>query len=162
MHSWERVMDTLSVRRPQPHNTNPQKERRERQYKTKKKSEQLRPIKSINPALETCQSHTIEYRVSKNILQRYWEENKSHAVLAPYYCEVLPASRSISILMCDQYTTCNHGVTRTAWHRLSTTKRMHRVTPDLIQHTTDRLCAMSHWSTPPLKIWRHWLQGQTA
>ena len=31
MQGWERAINTLSVRRPQPHNTNPQNERRERE-----------------------------------------------------------------------------------------------------------------------------------
>ena len=30
MQGWERAINTPSVRRPQPHNTNPQNERRER------------------------------------------------------------------------------------------------------------------------------------
>ena len=42
----ERVIYTLSVRRPQPHNTNLQTERREREKEKKKIAgiEQLRPI----------------------------------------------------------------------------------------------------------------------
>ena len=39
---WERAINTLSVRRPQPHNTNPQNERRESENSRRQKvSEQL-------------------------------------------------------------------------------------------------------------------------
>ena len=37
--------------------------------------------KSIGPALETRQSHTIEYGVSKTVPEGHREENKSPAVL---------------------------------------------------------------------------------
>ena len=40
-----RVLDTLSVRRPQSHNNNPQKERKEMEKSRQKESEQHRPIK---------------------------------------------------------------------------------------------------------------------
>ena len=42
MQGWEKVINTLSVRRPQPHNTNPQNERREKENSMRQKvSEQL-------------------------------------------------------------------------------------------------------------------------
>ena len=42
MQGWERAINTLLVRRPQPHNTNQQKERRERENSRRQKvSEQL-------------------------------------------------------------------------------------------------------------------------
>ena len=42
MQGWERAINTLSVRRPQPHNTNPWKERKERENSRRQEvSEQL-------------------------------------------------------------------------------------------------------------------------
>ena len=46
------------------------RERKGENSRSQKGSEQLRPIKSIDPALETRQSHTIEYRVGKIVPQR--------------------------------------------------------------------------------------------
>ena len=101
MQGWERVTYTLSVRRPQPHNTN--------LYRQKEKGKNSRRLyivgikqlmaikKSIGPALETSQSHTIEYGVSKIVLEGHWEKNKSHAVLRGS-----AAKRRINIPMCDQ------------------------------------------------------------
>ena len=43
--------------------------------------EQLRPIKNIGPRLETRQSHTIKYGVSKIVPEGQREENKSYAAL---------------------------------------------------------------------------------
>ena len=72
MQGWERPINTLSVRRPQPHNTNPKNERRERENSRRQKvSEQLRQKKGIGPALETRQSHTIKHGVTKIVPQRY-------------------------------------------------------------------------------------------
>ena len=76
-------MYTISVRRPQPHNTNLQTERREREkeQKTIVGIEQLRPIKKHGPAFETRQSHTIEYAASKILPEGHRKGNKSPAVL---------------------------------------------------------------------------------
>ena len=63
MQGIETAIYNLSVQRPQPHNTTLLKER--------KGSEQLGPNKSIGPALETRQSSTIEYMVSKIAPQRH-------------------------------------------------------------------------------------------
>ena len=64
---------------------------------------QLRPIKkSIGPALETHQSHTIKYRVSKIVPEGHREGNKSPAALR---CSA--ARRCISVPMCDQSTAGN-------------------------------------------------------
>ena len=42
MQGWERAINTLSVRGPQPHNTNPQNKTRERENSRRQKvSEQL-------------------------------------------------------------------------------------------------------------------------
>ena len=72
MQGWERVINTLSVQRPQPHNTNPQNERRERENSRRQKvSEQLGQQKDIDLALETGQSHTIEHGVAKIVPQRH-------------------------------------------------------------------------------------------
>ena len=62
MNGWEKIIDTvetLSVRRPQPHNTNP-------------------PVGII---LITHQSHTIEYRVTKIVPQRYILHDRGIKVL---------------------------------------------------------------------------------
>ena len=37
MHGWERAINTLSVWRPQPHNTNSQNERREKENSRRQK-----------------------------------------------------------------------------------------------------------------------------
>ena len=68
-NSWrERGIDIRPVRRPQPHNTIPQKEIRkiEKQYKTIKiGASSSGQLKSTVTALKIRQSHSIEYRVSK-------------------------------------------------------------------------------------------------
>ena len=46
-----------------------EKEEKWKNSRRQKLMEQLRPIKSIDPALETRKSHTIEYRVSKIVPQ---------------------------------------------------------------------------------------------
>ena len=102
MQGWEREIDTLTVRRPQPHTTNLQRKRRERENSWLKRREQLGQQKGIGPALETCQCHTIEYGVNQIIPERYSEGNKSPAVLRGS-----AAGRRISIPMCDQSTACN-------------------------------------------------------
>ena len=58
--------------------------------------------KRISPALETRQSHTIEYDVSKIIPEDNCEGNKSPVVLRGS-----AARRRISVPMCDQGTECN-------------------------------------------------------
>ena len=100
------------------------------------------PRKSIGPTLETRQSHTIEYWVSKIVPEGHREGNKSPAVLRGS-----AARRCISVPMCDQSTACNPH-----WHilsRWSTIKMVHRVTPDLIKHTQD--CHVSTMSNVTLK-----------
>ena len=62
MQGWERVVNTLSVQRPQPHNTKTWKEKTETENCRRHKRERAaRPIKGIGSALETRQSHTIEH-----------------------------------------------------------------------------------------------------
>ena len=68
--------------------------------------------KSIGPALETLQSHKIEYGVSKIVPEGHREENKSPAVLRG------SATRGcISVPVCDQSTAlisqCGYQSTRT-------------------------------------------------
>ena len=121
---------TLSVRRPQPHNTNLLTERREREKE------------HIGPALETRQYQTIEYGVSKIVREGHRDGNKSPAVLRGS-----AASQCISLPMCDQSTACNPHWH--IWSRKSTIKRVHRVTPDLIMHTQD--CHGSRMSNVTLK-----------
>ena len=52
-----------------------------KEEKGKTGSEDWGPIKSISPALKTCQSHTIEHRVTKIVPQWCWVWNKRSAVL---------------------------------------------------------------------------------
>ena len=73
---------------------------------SQKRREQLGQQKGIGPALETRQSHTIEYGVNQIVPDRYWEGTKSPAVLRGS-----AADRRISIPMCDQSTSCNSD-----WH----------------------------------------------
>ena len=75
---WE-SMCTLSVRRPQPQNTNPQKERKKKIGADNKVMEQIMTIKWYWPTLKTCQSDTIEYMVIKIVPLKYWERNKNPA-----------------------------------------------------------------------------------
>ena len=44
-------------------------------------SDQLGQQKDIGPALETRQSHTIEYGVTNIVPQRHWQVNESPAIL---------------------------------------------------------------------------------
>ena len=129
MQGREREIDTLSVRRPKSHTTNLRRKRRERGNSWRqKRREQLGQQNFIGPALETRQSHTTKYGVNQIIPERYWEGNKSPAVLR---CSA--AGRRKSIPMCDKSTACNPD-----WHirhRSSATKWVLLVTPDLVQHT---------------------------
>ena len=72
MQGREREIDTLSVRRPHP--TLPTyrgKEEKGKIVEDKKRREQLDQQKGIGPALETRQSHTIEYGVNQIFPERY-------------------------------------------------------------------------------------------
>ena len=85
MQGWERAFYAMSVQRPQPHNTNPWEERREREMVKDKKgsSELLRPIKKawatyLRPASSTTSNtgtatsfHRCTYRGIKTL--RYCE-----------------------------------------------------------------------------------------
>ena len=71
-----------------------------------KRREQLGQQKGIGSALETHQSHTIKYGVNQIVPERYWEGNKSPAVLRGS-----AAGRCKNIPMCDQSTACNPD-----WH----------------------------------------------
>ena len=82
------------------------KEEKRKIVEDKKRREQLGEQKGIGPALETRQSHTIEYGVNQIVPERYSEGNKSPAVLRGS-----AAGRRLSIPMCDQSTACNQG-----WH----------------------------------------------
>ena len=71
MQGREREIDTLSVRRPQPHTpTYRGKEEKGKIVEDKKRREQLGQQKGIGPALETRQSHTIKYGVNQIIPER--------------------------------------------------------------------------------------------
>ena len=103
MQGWETAINTLSVRRPKPHNTiHRRKEEKGKNSRRQKGSELLGQQKRIGPTLETRQSHIIEHRVTKIVPERYREGNKSPAVLRDS-----AARRCIRKPMCDQSTTCN-------------------------------------------------------
>ena len=145
MQGRVRKIDILSVQRPQPHTTNLYRKRRERENSWRqKRREQLGQQKGIGPAVETSQFHNIEYGVNQIVPERYWERNKSNAVLRGS-----AAGRRISIPMCDQSTACNpdwHIRHRSGLHRRSVAVlcMLYKiwVTPDLVQHTQH-----CHWST---------------
>ena len=66
MQGWERAINTISVRRLQPHDIKTKNERKEKENSARKKgTEQLGLHRGIGPDLETLQSDTIEYGVSK-------------------------------------------------------------------------------------------------
>ena len=71
MQGREREIDTLSVRRPQPHTTNLYRKRREGKIvEDKKRKDQLGQQEGIGPTLETHKSHTIKYGVNQIIPER--------------------------------------------------------------------------------------------
>ena len=141
MQGWEKAINTPSVRRPNP--TIPTHRMKEEKGKTvgdNKVRMQLGQWTGIGPALETRQSHTIKHGVTMIVPQRYWPGNKSPAILLGS-----AARRRISVPMCDHSTACNpHQHIR---HRKSTIKRVHRVTADLVQHTSychrSRMCEVT-------------------
>ena len=77
-------------------------EKGKKEWKTIVDIEQLRPKKSIGPALETRQSHTIEYWVSTIVPEGHRVGNESPAVLRGS-----AARLCVSVPMCDQSTACN-------------------------------------------------------
>ena len=96
-HQYEAPSPTLPTYRG--------KEERENSWRQKSR-EQLGQQRGIGPGLETRQSHTIEYGVNQSVPERYWESNKSPAVLRGS-----AAGRRISIPMSNQSTACNPD-----WH----------------------------------------------
>ena len=116
----------------QSKDTNPtirtyRKTRKGKQLKTKRARAALTNKKALALLLKPA-SPTPSITGSKRLFHRHWEGNKSPAVLRGF------AERAcISTPMSDQSTACNPH-----WHilyRQSIIKRMHRVTPDLAQHT---------------------------
>ena len=73
--------NTLSVQRPQPHTTNPWKEKKEKTVGDKKRKSRSCQQESIGSALETCQSHTIKHRVTKIVPKRHRDGHKASAIL---------------------------------------------------------------------------------
>ena len=72
MPGREREIDTLSVRRPPaPHYQHRGKEEKGKIVEDKKRREQVGQQKGSGPALETPQSHTIEYGVNQIVPERY-------------------------------------------------------------------------------------------
>ena len=92
----------ISPKTPAPHYQPIEEKQRKGKCWRQKRREQLGQQKGIGPALETSQSNTIKYGFNQIIPERYWEENKSHAVLRGS-----AAVRSKSIPMCDHSTACN-------------------------------------------------------
>ena len=88
MQCCERAINTLSVRRPQPNNTNNHRMREEKRKTVgDKKGRAARPTKWYWPcscALETRQCHTIEYEFIKIVAQH---TKKGTIILR--YCVVL-------------------------------------------------------------------------
>ena len=121
MQSWERATKT-----PQ-HQPIEWKKGKGKQQETKSERA-ARPKKGIGPALATSHSHTIEHGVTKIVPQRYWQGNKSPAILWGS-----AARRRISVPMCDHSAVWN--LHRHIRHRKGIIKKVHRVTPDLVQHT---------------------------
>ena len=71
MQGWERAISTQSVRRPQPLDTNPQNERRERETGGDEKGAGSWANKKALTLLLKPMSHTIEYGVTKIVPQKY-------------------------------------------------------------------------------------------
>ena len=96
----------ISLKTPAPHYQPIEKKKiRENSWRQKRR-EQLGQQKGIGPALETRQSHTIKYGVNQIVPERYWEKNKSPAVLLGS-----AVGKRKNIPMCDQSTACNPD-----WH----------------------------------------------
>ena len=130
MQGREREIDTLSVRRPQPHTTNLFMKRRERKIVKEKKGESNQANKKALDLLLKPANPTPSKTGSTRSFQRdtAGEGNKSSQIMRGS-----AAGRRISIPMCDQNTVCNPD-----WHirhRQSATKWVQWVTPDLVQHT---------------------------
>ena len=82
MQSCERAVYTVSVQIPQPHNTTDiNRDDKLKTLKVKKRASSFSQWKTMGPALEISQSHTIEHRVSNIVTQRHRQRNKSLAVL---------------------------------------------------------------------------------
>ena len=110
-------------------------------------SEQLGQLKGIGPALKIRQFHTIEHRVSKIIAERYREGNKTPAILRGS-----AARRRISIPMCNHSTTCDtYGTYGTGRAPQSGCIGLHLILYSIHSTATDRRCAMSQSSLPPVK-----------
>ena len=145
MQGREREIDTLSAGIPQPHTTNLERKRRERENSSRqKRREQLCQQKGIGPALESRQSHSIEYGVYQIVPEKYWEGNKSPVVLRGS-----AAGRGISIPMCDQSTACNPD-----WHIRAPQSGcigLHLILYSIHNIATDRRWEWLQLSTPPAK-----------
>ena len=156
---WERVINTLSVRRPQPHkghNTNP-KIRERKNSRRQKGNEQLRPIKRHCPCSwnRSVPHHRIlghRYR-STEILT--W--NKGPAALRD-----TSARRRIIKPMYAQIIACNphwHIKTQVEHHKEGASVYTWSLQHRIILPRIDRRSAMSHSNLPQLKNWHHWLHG---
>ena len=155
----ERVINTRSVRRP-PSPTIPTHRMKEIKRENSRKQKQktagaAMQIKRHSPALETRQSHTIEYGVTKIVQQRYWKENKSPAVLR---CSAV--RRRISVPMSDHSAACNQD--RHIQHWYSTIKSASgytwSCTAYIILPQIDDV--QGHTQThPQLKNWHQWQHG---
>ena len=111
--------------------------------------------KVIGLALETRQSYTIKYGVTKIVPQRYWQGNKSPAILWGS-----AARRRISVPLSNHSAACNPY--RHVRHRKSTINRVDWVTPDRVQCTAyiimpqiDDVQGDTHIHRK-LKNWQHW------
>ena len=159
MQGRERAINTLSVRRPQPHNTNQLNERESKKQQETNRERVPRLIKrhwfcSWNPPVPHHRIRGHQYRSTKILTG----EQKSCGT-ARFYSEEA-----------HKCTDVHHSV---AWnlhrhirHRYSTIKRVHRVKPLILfsihKTATDRTCARSHSNAPQSKNWHHWLHGRVV
>ena len=132
---------TLSVRRPKASQYQPiEWKKRKGKYQETKREPAARPIKGIDPAVETRESHTIEYGVTKIIPQRYWLENESPIVLRGS-----AARRRISVAMCDHSAAFNHR--RHIWAQVAAYKHLPRIKQSIIEYIArNSLSCSLYWA----------------
>ena len=155
MQVRERDIDTLSVRRPQPHNTNRQKNRSEKTAEVQKGTISIGKWKSVGPALKTRQFRTIEYRVSKIVPHRLRGKYKCCGTATfcsaeeHQYTDVQP--KHPACVWCTPHqSTATYGTGRAQW---SLCIGLHLILYSIHNIETDRQFSMFHSNTPPVKKW---------
>ena len=118
MQGWERAINTLSVRRPQPHNTNPQNERRERQNsRIQKVSEQQANKKALallmKPASPTPSNTGSLRSFHRDTDQQSYQFGADRDVIAMLSVIVnIHANDSLFGISCDLYSLKSLYMTR--------------------------------------------------